>query len=152
MTGAEILEVSTHVKASSLIVFPYTADATKYTEWMGATATIKAVPGGDYRVHMRDGVETVDRFLEIDPPHRVVFTWGWTDDTAVPPGSSRVEVTLHPDESGTRVVLRHSDLPSAEQREQHKLGWKLYLQRLEIRATGGDPGGDPNSVARQEAR
>lgn len=152
MTDAEILEVSIHIKATPVIVFPYFTDATKYVQWMGTTATIKAIPGGDYRVHMRDGVETVGRFVEIDPPHRVVFTWGWTNDTTVPPGSSRVEVTLHPDEAGTRVVLRHSGLPTAEQREHHKRGWELYLGRLEILATGGDPGGDPNAVADQQSR
>jgi uncharacterized protein YndB with AHSA1/START domain len=62
----------------------------------------------------------------------------------VPPGSSRVVVTLTPEHGGTRVLLRHHDLPDEEQRRQHAMGWQLYLDRLEVRLTGGDPGPDPN--------
>jgi uncharacterized protein YndB with AHSA1/START domain len=63
----------------------------------------------------------------------------------VPPGSSRVVVTLTPEAGGTRVVLRHLDLPDEEQRQQHTMGWQLYLDRLGTRLAGGDPGPDPNS-------
>ena len=46
-------------------------------------------------------------YVEVDPPSRVVFTWGWEDqETAVPPGSSTVEITLTPDGEGTKVRPR----------------------------------------------
>jgi uncharacterized protein YndB with AHSA1/START domain len=94
---------------------------------------------------MRGGVEAIGVFLEIDPPKRVVFTWGWSHDHAVAPGSTRVVVTLTEDNGGTLVVLRHHDLPDDEQREHHGNGWRTYLSRLAVRATGGDPGPDPNT-------
>jgi len=53
-------------------------------------------------------------------------------------------VTLEAVDGGTRVVLRHHDLPDDEQRENHRKGWTLYLDRLTTRVTGGDPGPDPN--------
>ena len=140
-----MLEVSVHIEATPDTVFQYFTDPTKYVQWMGTTARITSTPGGEYRVRMRDGVETSGEFVEIDPPKRVVFTWGWEHDVAVPPGSTRVEVTLEPDGTGTRVVLRHHDLPSTEQIEHHRQGWELYLNQLALRATGTDPGPDPNA-------
>jgi hypothetical protein len=47
--------------------------------------------------------------------------------------------------AATRIVLRHYDLPSDEQRDHHRSGWNLYLERLAVRVAGGDPGPDPNT-------
>lgn len=54
-------------------------------------------------------------------------------------------VTLTEDNGGTRVVLRHHDLPDDEQIQHHGKGWRMYLDRLAVRVTGGDPGLDPNA-------
>jgi uncharacterized protein YndB with AHSA1/START domain len=97
MTDPGDLEVSVHIAAQPETVFPYFTDPARYVQWMGSQADLEPVPGGSYRVRMRDGVETVGTFLEIDPPHRIVFTWGWTQDSAVPPGSTRVVVTFEPE-------------------------------------------------------
>ncbi|WP_329045686.1 SRPBCC domain-containing protein [Amycolatopsis sp. NBC_01488] len=140
----EALEVTVHIEAPPETVFPYFTDPARYTQWMGGTAMLEPVPGGGYRVGMRGGVAAVGEFVEIDPPRRIVFTWGWTHDHAVAPGSTRVVVTLEPVDGGTLVVLRHHGLPGDEQREHHGKGWTMYLDRLAVRATGGDPGPDPN--------
>jgi uncharacterized protein YndB with AHSA1/START domain len=145
MTDPDVLEVSVHIAAPPETVFPYFTDPARYVQWMGAGATVDPVPGGEYRVLMRGGVQASGVFLEVDPPRRVVFTWGWTDDHPVPPGTTRVVVTLREDDGGTLVILRHHDLPGDEQRGQHRTGWELYLGRLRIRAEGGDPGPDPNT-------
>jgi uncharacterized protein YndB with AHSA1/START domain len=94
---------------------------------------------------MRDGVEAAGEFVEVDPPRRLVFTWGWTHDDAVAPGSTRVVVTLEAENGGTRVVLRHHGLPDEPQLTHHREGWELYLGRLAVRVAGGDPGADPNA-------
>ena len=96
-----------------------------------------------YRVVMREGVEAAGEFVEVDPPHRLVFTWGWAHDQAVPPGSTRVVVTLEAEDGGTRVVLRHHDLPDDGQREHHRLGWQMYLGRLGVSAPGRHPDPTP---------
>ncbi len=73
----------------------------------------------------------------------VVFTWGWEGDRhGVPPGTSRVEVSLIPDGDGTIVRVTHRDLPP-ETRKPHGEGWQHYLARLATVAAGGDPGPDP---------
>jgi uncharacterized protein YndB with AHSA1/START domain len=145
MSDAEGLEVAIHIAARLETVFDFFVDPAKYVEWMGSDATIDAVPGGTYRVRMRDGVETAGVFVEIDAPHRLVFTWGWQGDEIVSPGSSRVEITLTPAGAGTDVLLRHLGLPGDAQRAHHRQGWEMYLSRLSTRALGGDPGPDPNA-------
>jgi uncharacterized protein YndB with AHSA1/START domain len=145
MTEGDIIEVSIHVSAQPEIVFPYFTDPRRYVQWMGRDATLEAVPGGCYRVHIRDGIEAVGEFVEVDPPHRLVFTWGWTHDHEVPAGATRVVITLQAENGGTRVILRHYDLPDAGQRDHHRKGWKFYLDRLSARIRGEDPGPDPNT-------
>jgi len=144
MTHPGPLEVTVHIAAPPETVFTFFTDPVRYAQWMGSHATLQPVPGGAYRVDMRDGVQAAGEFVEVDPPHRLVFTWGWTHDHAVAPGSTRVVVTLVEEDGGTRVVLHHYDLPDDGQREHHGKGWELYLARLVVRATGGDPGPDPN--------
>lgn len=139
------LEVTTHVAARPETIFPYFTDPERYVQWMGTDAILDPSPGGTYRVHMRPGVESLGEFVDIDPPHRVVFTWGWVDHPVVPPGTTRVEVTLEPDGDGTLVRLVHYDLPTADTAAEHRQGWELYLSRLTITVTGGDPGPDPNA-------
>jgi uncharacterized protein YndB with AHSA1/START domain len=144
MTDADVLEVTIHIGARPETVFPYFTDPARYAQWMGNSAALNPVPGGIYRVRMRDGVEAAGEFVEIDPPRRIVFTWGWTEVYAVAPGSTRVVVTLEAEDGGTRVVLRHYDLPDDELRAHHRKGWEMYLARLGVRVLGGDPGPDPN--------
>ncbi len=145
MTSDSVVEVSVHIAAQPETVFPYFTDPGRYIQWMGSGATLEPVPGGCYRVLMRDGVEAAGEFVEVDAPRRVVFTWGWTHDHAVAPGTTRVVVTLYPENGGTRVVLRHYDLPNEEQGEHHRKGWEFYLGRLDVRVRGDDPGPDPNA-------
>src|SRR5216684_3410810 len=121
MTGDGVVEVSVHIAAQPETVFGYFTDPGRYIQWMGTGAELEPVPGGCYRVVMRDGVEAAGEFVEVDPPHRLVFTWGWT-----------------------HVVLRHYGLPD-DQCEHHRKGWLLYLGRLDLRVQGGDPGPDPNT-------
>jgi len=81
--------------------------------------------------------------VTVDPPHRIVFTWGWEGDgSPVPPGSSTVEITITadgPDATVLRLVHRGLPLPALD---RHRDGWEHYLGRLTIRAAGGDPGPD----------
>ena len=82
-------------------------------------------------------------FVEVDPHRRIALTWGWEDELlAVPPQSTAVEVDFIPDGEGTIVRLAHRRLPAAAV-AFHEAGWGHYLPRLEIAASGGDPGHDP---------
>ena len=73
------------------------------------------------------------RFLELDPPRRLLISWGYAGSGHLPPGASTVEVRLTADRGGTRVELQHRDLPPDE-RPGHASGWTHYLARLRIAA------------------
>jgi uncharacterized protein YndB with AHSA1/START domain len=146
----EAVEREVRIAASPETVFEFLVDEEKQVLWMGRRAQLDARPGGIYDVEISDQAHALGEFVEVVPPSRVVFTFGWKGqeaggegEHAVPPGSSRVEVTLEPAGDGTLVRLRHFDLPE-QAREMHGQGWELYLGRLEVAATGGDPGPDPN--------
>ena len=61
------------------------------------------------------------------------------------PAARGVTVILEDEDGGSRLTLRHENLPSPELREGHQAAWDTYLPRLAIRATGGDPGPVPHS-------
>ncbi len=141
---AEMAEPITHeirIQARPETVYEFLVDPAKMGRWKGRATELDPRPGGVYRVEIGQAI-VVGEYVEIDPPRRVVFTWGWEGNEAVPPGSSTVEVTLTPDGDGTILRLVHRDLPAAE-RAQHDEGWNHFLPRLEIAAAGGDPGPDP---------
>ena len=50
-------------------------------------------------------------------------------------------ITLEPVDEGTLVRLTHTGLAEGA-REPHEHGWNHYMDRLAIRAVGGDPGPD----------
>lgn len=97
---------------------------------MGARAEIDPRPGGLFRLDVDGEHIASGRLQEVDPPRRIVLTWGWEGSADVPPGSTTVEITLQPDGQGTLLRLRHSDLPSQVERDTHAAGWTGYLSRL----------------------
>jgi len=112
--------------------------------WMGCAATFDLRPGGAFQVAVLPGSTVSGEFVDIDPPKRLVYTWGWEDeDHPVPPGSSTVEFELASRGTGTLLRLRHHHLPGAAAAASHERGWAHYLPRLAVTAAGGDPGPDP---------
>ncbi len=139
----EALELEVRVAASPSIVFTFLKDADGMAQWFGSSVEMDAKPGGVLRVDINGRDIAKGEIVEIVPPDRLVFTFGWEGDgNPVPPGYSRVEITLAADGEGTIVILRHSGL-TAEQAASHKEGWDHYLPRLLQLAEGGDPGKDP---------
>jgi len=131
-----------HIKAGPEAVFDYLVDPIKYVEWGGSEAVIDPRPGGIYQVLMGGTHQSAGEFLEVVPNERVVFSFGWAEPGhPIPSGSTRVEIRLLPDELGTVVRLTHSGLPE-DAVSDHTGGWDHYLVRLEVAATGGDPGPD----------
>ncbi len=132
-------------------VFPYFTDARRMVAWKAVHAELDARPGGVLRMDVTGRRDVaVGRYLEIDPPHRVVFTWAWEHgEPAAEPGSSVVEVTLKPDGDGTLLRLVHRGVSSAL-RGRSAAGWRHYLSRLVLAAAGHDPGPDPWATAEPE--
>jgi uncharacterized protein YndB with AHSA1/START domain len=132
------------IAASPETVWEFLVDPDKATRWMGEQATFDAQPGGVYRVGVIPGRTASGEFVEVDPPHRLVFTWGWEDDVSVvTPGSTTIEIELVPQDGGTLLQFTHSGLPTSESAQSHAHGWDHYLARLTLAGAGSDPGRDP---------
>ena len=143
VAGAVVDEV--YIEAKPETVFPFFTDPEKMARWKGQSLTVDPQPGGIYRLVVNEENVARGEYVAIEPPSRVVFTWGWEGEGhPLPPGSSTVEVTLAAEGEGTRVRLVHSGLPE-EMRGQHGEGWAHYLPRLAIAAAGGDAGPDSHA-------
>jgi uncharacterized protein YndB with AHSA1/START domain len=134
--------VTRWIAASPPTVFAFFTDSERWAAWQGVGGTVDARVAGQLRVIMPDAAAASGQFIEVVPPRRIVFTWGWEgNEIPVPPRSSTVMIELEPADNGTLLRLTHSGLP-ADVGELHRKGWERYLDRLARRATGNDPGAD----------
>jgi uncharacterized protein YndB with AHSA1/START domain len=131
------------IAASPATVFSFFTDAERWTSWQGVDGEVDARPGGTFRIRMPGAQVASGRFVEIVPVQKLVITWGWEGEAPpVPPGSTTVVIELEPAETGTLLRLTHSGLAPQPVAEHHRDGWERYLERLRVRAEGGDPGAD----------
>jgi len=132
------------IAATPETVWELLVDPEKAGLWMGLQIWSGPREGGLYRVEVIPGQIARGELVELDPPRRLVHTWGWEgDDNPVPPGSTTIEYELTPEGDGTLLRVVHSGLPTAESAASHGHGWDHYFDRLSIAAAGGDPGPDP---------
>jgi uncharacterized protein YndB with AHSA1/START domain len=133
------------IEASPETVWELLTQEDEAVKWMGRSATFDLRPGGIYHVEVIPGNTARGEFVEIDRPHRLVFTWGWEPGSrsAVESGSTTIEFELTPVGGGTLLRFRHSSLPNDEAAARHGQGWNHYLDRLAVAASGVDPGVDP---------
>jgi uncharacterized protein YndB with AHSA1/START domain len=131
-----------HIDAPRETVFSYFTDPAKMARWIGIEHRLDPVPGGTLRVDVNGRNVAAGQFVVVEPPARVVFTWGWEANEELPPGSSTVDVRLTAEGDKTIVHFVHRDL-SPVQAERHGEGWDHFLARLGVAAAGGDPGPDP---------
>jgi len=95
------------IQATRETVFRFFTDETRWASWWGAGSTIDAHPGGQVRIRYPNGVEASGEVVDVRAPERLVFTYGYVSGKPIPPGSSRVTITLEPFEAGTRLHLSH---------------------------------------------
>lgn len=139
---ADVLEVQQYVDAPPDIVFNFLSDPAEFVKWQGVAARFDVRPGGEFWLDVINGDIAAGEFVEIDPPSRLVFTWGWeVGQSSVPPGTTTVEIDLEPRGEGTVVRLRHHGLPPSD--AIHAVGHRHYLARLAKVSAGVDPGPDP---------
>jgi uncharacterized protein YndB with AHSA1/START domain len=124
------IEITQRIDAPPEIVFAYLTDGKRFVQWMGANAELDARPGGRYKIDVDGEHIARGEYREVDPPRRLVMSWGWEGHPTVPPGSTTVEITLTPEGGSTVLRLRHLGLPNEEERKQHTAGWELYTGQL----------------------
>jgi uncharacterized protein YndB with AHSA1/START domain len=114
------------IQARPETVFRFFTDEKRWAAWWGRGSTIEARPGG--RVHIRhpEGTEVGGEVVEITPPQRLVFTYGYVTGTPIPAGASRVSIRLEPHDKGTLLSLVH-EFADEKARDHHVQGWRYQL-------------------------
>ena len=138
-----MIEYSIRIEAPAEIVFEMLTDAQLLTEWMAREAHVDRRAGGAFRWVYENGAIVLGRFVELEPPRRLVLAYGWEAPVSrrIPPGSTEVEITLDEQDGGTLLLLVHRGLPPAEI-DSHRSGWEYFLGRLAAAVTtryGGEP-------------
>jgi uncharacterized protein YndB with AHSA1/START domain len=130
------------IDATPDTVWPFLTEAERHIEWDGTEAELDPRPGGVYRVLVGGKHQAAGEFVEVVPLEKLVISFGWDQpDHPIPPGSTTVEITLHPEGEKTRLRLVHRGLPD-DAVADHEGGWTHYLERLGIVAAGGTVGPD----------
>lgn len=130
MTSPDPLIASIRIAAPPDVVFPYLTDPLLLARWFGDATGSTPEPGGPFALTFADATAVRGQFVTVDPPKRVVFTWGVAGSDVLPPGSTTVEIVLTPDGPDTVVDLTHHDLPPSEL-PSHQAGWTGLLNKLE---------------------
>ena len=120
------LERTVVIQAPPETVFRFFQDTTRWAKWWGAGSTVDPKVGGDVYIKHPGNVESGGRILEIDPPKKLVFTYGFASGDPFPVGGSRVTIELAPQRGATRLTLTH-DLPDEKSRDSHIQGWRFQL-------------------------
>ena len=98
------------IDATPETIWPFLTESEKHADWIGSPAELDPRPGGVYRASMGGGAHpAAGTFVEVVPLEKVVFTFGWDEkDHPIPPGSTTLEISLHPEGDKTRVRLVHT--------------------------------------------
>jgi uncharacterized protein YndB with AHSA1/START domain len=130
------IERQVFIPADPETVFKFLVEPELMARWIGRVQFAMAEEGGPFRLQFTfgDGHTATGVFTEISPPQRLAFSFGWEGNDTFPPGTSLVEIQLHPQAGGTLLKLKHTGFPDAAHREftpaNHADRWSHYLARL----------------------
>jgi uncharacterized protein YndB with AHSA1/START domain len=136
----KVLRMERVIAATPERLFELWTDPEELAKWWGPegfttpTYSMDVRPGGRWHTTMRrpDGTEHVVSgiYRAIEPPKRLVFTWGWDDDAGMRGHETEVTVTFEPAPGGTRMMLVQQTFVDADSRDRHEHGWGSSFVRL----------------------
>lgn len=120
------LERTIHIHARPDTVFRFFTDSERWAAWWGPGSTIDARVGGALSIRYPNGIEAGGEVLELEPPSRIAFSYGYASGEPIGVGASKVVIRLQSHATGTELSLTH-ELPTEELRDQHIQGWRYQL-------------------------
>jgi len=117
----ESLEVSTWLPVSPDALYRAWLDSNAHSAFTGAEASVQ--PRLDGVFYAWDGYITGAN-LELEPGRRILQSWSTSEfPDGHPP--SMLEVLLDADAGGTRITLKHTDIPEG-QGDAYEQGWEEH--------------------------
>ena len=131
MMDTEVLEYTGTTNASPEEVYRAFTNEVSLREWLSDYAFIRARDNGFIFVAWNNGdYHAAGRYLTVDEPNEVVFSWQGSND----PGPSEVRVTIEANGSGSRYTLTHSGLGTGDEWARNvaeiREGWEGSLENL----------------------
>jgi uncharacterized protein YndB with AHSA1/START domain len=130
------LTVRQEVAAPPSELFDAWLDPDELVKWMRPEESIRSDitndprVGGEFEVlmHTSQGdFPHTGAYQVIERPKRLAFTW---NSESAGSRNSLVTIDFKPAGRGTEVVLKHENLPSQEEADNHRDGWSRVLQQL----------------------
>lgn len=137
--NGHVLHLTRVFDAPIRFLFDCFTDPALIMQWWGPpgtlcpAATSELRTGGTYRFVIEDPESgdryiSCGRYLVIEPPNRLVFTWYWEAD---PEAVTRVSVDFRAvDDLHTELTLKHARFPELASAKSHETGWTSSLTRL----------------------
>jgi uncharacterized protein YndB with AHSA1/START domain len=135
----ETLHVQRFIRAPRDRVFRAWTNPDEILKWFAPgdcralKATVDLRVGGSYHFRvLTHGIEMdlVGVFREIAAPSRLVYTWQFKGGPPPDMPETVVTVDFAEKDAGTEIRITHQKLPTAEVREQHRLGWEGCLEKI----------------------
>ena len=126
MTLTHSMNRSVTIQASPETVFRFFTDSARWSAWWGAGSSIDPRPGGTIYIRHPNGVENTGEVLEIAPPQRILFSYGYPGGKPFGPEESRVTIRLAPQGAATHLSLHH-EFAAEGPRDQFIQGWRYQL-------------------------
>jgi uncharacterized protein YndB with AHSA1/START domain len=104
MSRATRIEVENHIATDPMQTYRMFTNSTALREWLADQALASAFEKGPIYLSWSDGYQAVGQFTRLRPGEEVGFTWSGYGD----PGTTKVKVSLIPDNGGTLVRVRQS--------------------------------------------
>jgi uncharacterized protein YndB with AHSA1/START domain len=134
-----VLQVRRTLPAEREEVFRSWTDPALVRQWFkprggsSPSAEMDVRVGGHYRWGMKllgHLYYAFGEYIEVDPPRRLVFTFGWDRVPFVRLADSLVTVEFADRGDQTEVVITHKRLDSRGLRALHQGGWRACLANL----------------------
>ncbi len=128
------------------LVFDAWLNEEHLAKWMGPTPDINLIltevnakEGGAYRFGFQEKGCSDDpsyvhgKYIEINHPKKLVFTWIWEPPLPEAGIETLVTVKFLETETGTEILLTHQKFMDEESLERHDQGWCGTFDKLENR-------------------
>ena len=138
--GERIVGVRRRIRASRAFLYAAWTDPARFVRWFGPKAwtvercTLDTRAGGEWRAWLRRGdgasICVGGVYTEVEPEHRIAFTWDNDERGRLTDITSLVTVEFVELGDGVEVSITHRELSSG-QRVDMDVGWNSTLDSLE---------------------